>query len=59
MYVHWCTWHCQPWQEQSAKAEKSQHLILVTTTTIWCGTVMAKWVTIILTITKVPKYLPF
>ena len=39
--------------DQSAKAEKSRHLILVTKTNIWCAkiTVMAKWVTNILTIT--------
>ena len=40
--------------DQSAKAEKSRHLILVTKTNIWCATVMAKWVTSILTITYSP-----
>ena len=30
---------------QFAKAEKSPHLILVTKATIWCATVVAKWVT--------------
>ena len=44
-------------RDQSAKAEKSQHLILVTKTNIWCVkiTVMAKWVTNILTITYTPE----
>ena len=53
MYVHWCTWHCQL-SDQSSKAEKSQHLIPVTRSNIWCVkiTVMAKWVTSILTITQ-------
>ena len=37
--------------DQSAKAEESRHLILVTKTNIWCATVMAKWITSILTIT--------
>ena len=42
--------------DQSAKVEKSQHLILVTKTNIRCAkiTVMAKWVTNILTITYSP-----
>ena len=41
--------------DQSAKAEKSQHLILATKTNIWCTkiTVMAKRVASILTITYV------
>ena len=35
--------------DQSAKAEESRHLILVTKTNIWCAkiTVTAKWVTVV------------
>ena len=42
-------------RDQSTKAEKSRHLILVTETAIWYAktTVIAKWVTSIFTITYI------
>ena len=40
--------------DQSAKTEKSEHLILVTKANIWCATVMAKNITSIFTTTYSP-----